>query len=284
MNAQGFTSTELAEVQRETKLALVVRFDTEARALIKKTICPDLTDPEMALFIQVAERTRLDPFRRQIYAIKRGGKATFQTSIDGFRCIAERSGLYEGQTPAYWCGADGVWVDVWLKQEPPAAAKVGVYRKGFKDPVWGVARFASYAQDNLWKKMPDTMIAKCAEALAIRKAFPDDVSGLYTSDEMDQATPAVQAPDPLYHELWEAIESCVTLPQLRGVGARVASALGAGKLSAVHADELRALAKSQKELIVAKQKGELPADPSLDVGKDPAGLAGDVPEDPDQGP
>jgi phage recombination protein Bet len=155
--------------------------------LLKRTIAKGASHDELAMFLAQCQRTGLDPFSRQIYWIKRGNQGSTQVSIDGFRVIAERSGELDGQDVA-WCAADGVWRDVWLEQETPAAARVLVYRKGCSHPFPGIAKWSEYSAGGpMWQKMPATMLAKCAEALALRKAFPHQLSGLYTPDEMGQA-------------------------------------------------------------------------------------------------
>ena len=163
----------------------------EQTQLISTTIAPGCSGDELRLFAYACQRTGLDPFSKQIYAIKRGGKMTIQAGIDGLRSIAERTGQLDG-SETLWCGDDGQWTDVWLGSKPPAAAKTTIWRKGAGHPFTGVARFADYnAGQGLWSKMGATMIAKCSEALALRKAFPADLSGVYSSDEMEQAVEPV---------------------------------------------------------------------------------------------
>jgi len=192
-----------------------------------------MSNDELRLFAYACQRTGLDPFSKQIYAIKRAGKMTIQAGIDGLRAIAERTGQLDGSITE-WCGEDGQWTDVWLGSKPPAAAKTTIWRKGANHPFTGVARFADYnAGQGLWSKMGAAMIAKCSEALALRKAFPADMSGVYSTDEMQQAevepvtvtaapAPALPAGDAkLFQAGKAAIAKADTLDKLQEVVARM---------------------------------------------------------------
>lgn len=155
---------------------------------------PNATKEDIAFFSQYCQRTHLDPVSRQIYAIsyyeKKSGRQRIQVllSIDGYRIIAQRTGEFEG-VETFWCGDDGVWKDVWLEKKNPRASKVIVYKKGANKGISAVALFEEYTNMDspIWKKMPVLMIAKCAESLALRKAFPSALSGLYTTEEMSNS-------------------------------------------------------------------------------------------------
>lgn len=172
-----------------TKEISRLTFDDSQINLIKTQIAKDCTTAELELFLYQCKRTGLDPLTRQIYAIKRAGKMTIQTSIDGFRVIAERSGNYAGQD-------EPIWVDD--EKGAPTKCTVKVYRFAPDGQRYcagvGVAYFKEYYPFPvlLQKSMPHNMIAKVAEALALRKAFPQDLSGLYTNDEMVQSEDSIK--------------------------------------------------------------------------------------------
>jgi phage recombination protein Bet len=209
----------------------------EQAQLISTTIAPGCSNDELRLFAYACQRTGLDPFSRQIYAIRRAGKMTIQAGIDGLRSIAERTGQLDGSI-SEWCGDDGVWTDVWLGNKPPAAAKTTIWRKGAGHPFTGVARFQDYnAGQGLWSKMGATMIAKCSEALALRKAFPADLSGVYSTDEMDQAVEPV---------------TVTTAPALPAGDDKVFTA---GKAAIAKATTMEALAKVTERM--EARKGDL---------------------------
>lgn len=156
--------------------------------LIKHTVAVGATDDELQMFLHQAKRTGLDPLAKQIYFIKRKKKdatwqGTIQTGIDGFRVTADRTGKYAGN--------DDYEFDDPINRPKWAKARVWKLVGGVRCPFEATARWEQYypgdAQGWMWQKMPHLMLGKCAEALALRKAFPADLSGLYTFEETEQA-------------------------------------------------------------------------------------------------
>jgi phage recombination protein Bet len=158
------------------------RYTSQQLTVLKATIAKGLSDMEFALLVQVSQRTGLDLFARQLYGVKRGDTMTLQTGIDGYRLLAARTGALAGIDDAVYDDDDA---------EHPARASVTVWRlvQGQRVPFTATARWKEYEQKagGMWAKMPYLMLGKCAEALALRKAFPAELSGVYTGEEMDQA-------------------------------------------------------------------------------------------------
>lgn len=158
--------------------------------VVRSVLAPDLNDQELQLFALVAQRSGLDPFAKQIYAVKRAGRVTFQTGIDGYRSVAERTGEYDGSD-------EPVFGE--MENGHPSSATVTVYRwrNGRRVGQTATAYWSEFypgdGQGAMWKKMPRNQLAKCAEALAMRKAFPYVLADIYTPEEMDQAGPGDSA-------------------------------------------------------------------------------------------
>lgn len=163
-------------------------FTKEQVALLARTIAKGATVDELSLFIGRCKQTGLDPFSRQIYFIKSGDRVMIQVSIDGFRVVAERSGKYAGQDePVFTLTPDGA-----IEKCSVAVYRFGPSKERYQAAV-GVAYMSEYHKPGgMWDRMPHTMLAKVAEALALRKAFPQDLSGLYSPEEMEQAGTVTQ--------------------------------------------------------------------------------------------
>lgn len=180
--------------------------------LIKTQIAPGVSDGELQLFLSVSQHLDLDPLKREIYAIARNtnvaGKGqpakwekrmTIQIAIDGLLVIAERSNEYEGCTAPEWCGEDGIWRDVWLVGIPKAC-KIGVRRKGWREPVYAIALMSEYAQDgSMWRDRPAGQLEKCTLAKALKRAFPNEPNvreaiAIADAEYIDDEAPTVEAP------------------------------------------------------------------------------------------
>lgn len=188
----------------------IQRQDTQQQTtldLVKSVYRLDDASPEqIAFFGERCKTLGLSVPARQVYPMLRRHYKTKEVeaidmivSIDGLRMIAARSGEYAGQTEPQWCGTDGKWMNVWFHNYPPAAARVGVRRVGIPEPTYAIAHYAEHRQTNYkgeptqtWAKMPALMLAKCAEAQALRKAFPGDMSGVYAHEEVQEVEYADQ--------------------------------------------------------------------------------------------
>jgi phage recombination protein Bet len=171
-----------------------LEFTPQQCAMIRDTYANGASEKEFQVLLEVAKVRRLNPLLKQVHFVKRKNKQlgrdvwSVQVSIDGLRAIAERTGKYDGQDePEYERNAEGFII----------ACRVRVYRKDWARPAVGVAHWDEYVQTTaydgkttptkFWADMPHVMIAKCAEAIAMRKAFPEDMGGLYVDEEMQQA-------------------------------------------------------------------------------------------------
>lgn len=204
-----------------------IKFDPQERKLVLDTCCGGATREEADQLIAIAEARGLNPITGECYFVKRWDSQkrrevwSVQASIDAFRIKAEESGLYEGQDePEYEYNEDGS-----LK-----LARVRIYRRDWPRPAVGVARFDEYVQKTtagdltrFWKTMPHNQLAKCAEAIGFRKAFPKRLAKLYVPEEMAQANNGAPSHDPVTGEVHElqafldlrdAIEAAATLVEL----------------------------------------------------------------------
>lgn len=181
-------SSELVPIRESSSHFTFTRDQLE---LLKRTIAKGTTDDELQLFVQTSQRLGLDPFARQIYAVKRSGVMAIQVAIDGFRLVAERTGCYAPGRPTEYETTDKGGIIA-------ATAYVKKLVAGIWHEVAETAHWDEYVQKSpLWDRMPRVMLAKCAEARALRRAFPAQLAGVYAPEEMDPEDrhPVTSRPD-----------------------------------------------------------------------------------------
>lgn len=167
--------------------------------LIKSTIAKGASDDELKMFVQVCKGANLNPFLRQVHLVPRWDSKnakevrTIQVSIDGFRSIAESSGAYAGNEDPIFKGEQTIKPNEKGELTVPNGATVTVYKMlgGERCPFTATARWSEYYPGAKlgfqWHIRPYLMLGKCAEALALRKAFPKLLSGMYAQEEMEQS-------------------------------------------------------------------------------------------------
>lgn len=263
-------------------------FSPKERSIILQTCCNGASQREADQLIAIAEARGMSPIRGECYFVKRydsnRGEMIWavQASIDSFRIKAEETGLYEGQDePEY------EYEETDKTRRQPILARVRIWRRGWPRPIVGVARFSEYVQKKkdgsytkFWKDMPHNQLAKCAEALGMRKAFPRSFAGIYTTDEMAQAeserpsattsphdseTGEVRdedGPGDIFGMRLASIHACTTFEGLKGIGQALAGDKKAGVVTAQQEDVLRAAWKQRRDRLTAPEMSAPPAEPS----------------------
>ena len=243
------------------------KFTREQIELIKSQIAKDATDDELKLFLYACERTGLDPFSRQIYLIGRwnskanggrGGEVKMvQVSIDGFRSIAERTLNYAGNDDPVFGEIEDVKSEKEGTIKVPSIETLPVHKivKGQRYPFTASARWKQYypgdKQGFMWRKMPHVMLGKCAEALALRKAFPSVMAGLYVPEEMEQARvlpPAAQIAQDS-EDLFETAKRMIKATSIDQAEKFMENLKGSKKYTAEQKKELTAACADQIEAI-----------------------------------
>jgi phage recombination protein Bet len=231
-------------------------YSREQVETIKQTVARGASDSQLALFLQVCKSRNLDPFTKQVYFTPQG----IIVSIDGFRAIAERTGCYApGPTRYEYDDAKNLVAAYVTVRKLVAGQWFDIEESAFFDEYRG--------SSPIWKKMPRVMLAKCAEARALRRAFSSDLSGLYSPEEMDQAqrderpvqtVQAVVVPENA-GDAWEppasaaytaaanALAEASTLDALKAVAARITAAKDL--LSAEERESLRLAYTSKRSAI-----------------------------------
>lgn len=198
--------------------------------------------PVIEAFLSYIHRSGLDPIAKQIYCIEIAGTYTIVGAVDGMRLVATRTGQYEGQTAKEWTYDGITWTTIGASPKPgvlPVAARVGVWRKGFREALTVTISFDEFgktpsrASDN-WVVRPAWMLAIRAETHALRAAFPQELSGIYTQEDLDMIVVDAEADEELAVDWIAKIKACTDKQEMRELYREI------GKSSANGSDAVKA--------------------------------------------
>ncbi len=251
---------------------------------IRERLCPNATDSELALCIELCNRQHLNPFTKEVYLVKyKDAPASIITSYQVFNRRANRQESYGGIKSGVVVMREGQIVK---KRGSAVYKQVGeqllggwaeVQFKDGKEPAYVELALSDYSTGKSnWAKMPGVMIEKCAKAGAWRLAYPDEFGGMYTGEEMDQkvaqdmraGTQAVEAEsvepvvDPLQpvRDLFRPFMAATALDSA-GAMAAICAAVGctSGNMHDMTVSQARRAASWMEEEIAARKAQPEPA-------------------------
>lgn len=143
--------------------------------LLRSTFCKDANTQEFGMFLELCKATGLNPFLKEVWFIKMGGRPIIMTSRDGYMKIANSNPAFDGMESGTIDDNEGKPIKGYCK----------VYRKDRKFPIYCEAKFNEYynTKNPIWNQYPSAMIQKVAEVMALKRSF--SISGLVTKEEME---------------------------------------------------------------------------------------------------
>jgi len=161
---------------------------------VKEIYGKSLNDSEWNTFLEIGKASGLNPFLKEIWAVKYGtAAAQIFIGRDGYRIFAVKNKDYDGHTVSSIYSNDTLKVSNGAVTHEYALKNRGdligaictVYKKSTSVPVYVSVNIEEYIQKHgVWADKPETMIKKVAEAQALRMAFPKQFNGTYSEYEM----------------------------------------------------------------------------------------------------
>jgi phage recombination protein Bet len=197
---EGATSTPAAQASSP----LFVGWTAEEVDLIRRTIAPDATEHELALYLRLCRTYGLDPFRRELVLEKRRRRRAdgtgydvvpvWITTRDGYLKAAMRDPGYGGICSGVVCEGDTFEIDAehfrvvhrfGVRRGKILGAWAVAYHKE-RPPMVGYVPFDEYNDPNsdTWRRHPTAMIQKVAEVFVLRRQF--NITAIVAREEMER--------------------------------------------------------------------------------------------------